>query len=433
MLEFKQISISDFFMAWISLLTLLFIIILSRWEKLPVGLIAIGLVCLIGWLESLDIHEILGAFPVKLFLLLSSITFFFSLAQVNGTLTKIAHLLIHFAKGKVSALPIIFFILPLLLASIGPGNIGAVAMLAPLAMMIAGKTGISAFFMTVMLINGANAGTFSPFSPTGIIADELITELKLNMNPWSQIFLPGLLVQSLIALGCYIFFMTRMKVKNKNLLFNADSLIKSDEPFLVSNCLTIFAILILILSVLLLNADIEIMALILAVFLMMTRAANGKEAVKSVPWKIIFLVSGTSMLINMMEKTGGLEIFINMIAKLSTPENVTGVVAFVAGLMSSYSSSSGVIMPTFIPIVPGLIEKIGGGNPVALVASINVGSHVVDVSPLSTLGALCVASAVKHENKHQLFRRLLIFGVSMSMIGAWVCLFFFGWLGHLFI
>ena len=88
--------------------------------------------------------------------------------------------------------------------------------------------------------------------------------------------------------------------------------------------------------------------------------------------------------------------------------------------------ASGVVMPAFIPTVPSLIAKLGGGNPVAIVSAINVGSHVVDVSPLSTLGAICIANAAPHEDKNKLFRYLMIYGLSMSVFGAIVCYVFFG-------
>ena len=113
-----------------------------------------------------------------------------------------------------------------------------------------------------------------------------------------------------------------------------------------------------------------------------------------------------------------MEILVTWLARIFNPQNVTAVMAFIVGVVSSFSSSSAVVMPTFIPLVPGLIEKMGTGDPVALVSSINVGSHVVDVSPLSTLGALCLANAAKSENKVQLFRHLLIYGLFMSLVGA---------------
>jgi len=64
-----------------------------------------------------------------------------------------------------------------------------------------------------------------------------------------------------------------------------------------------------------------------------------------------------------------------------------------------------------------------------MISSINIGSHLVDTSPLSTLGALCIACAGAHENKPKLFRNLLIWGLSMSLVGALACLLFFGILG----
>ncbi len=54
---------------------------------------------------------------------------------------------------------------------------------------------------------------------------------------------------------------------------------------------------------------------------------------------------------------------------------------------------------------------------------------MVDMSPLSTLGALCIACAPEQEDKSKLFRHLLIWRLSMSVVGGVVCMFFFGILG----
>ena len=86
-------------------------------------------------------------------------------------------------------------------------------------------------------------------------------------------------------------------------------------------------------------------------------------------------------------------------------------------------------MPMFLPMVPGLVTKLAGADPVALISSINIGAHLVDTSPLSTLGALCIACAGQHEDKVKLFRNLLIWGLSMSVVGAIVCYVAFGLLG----
>lgn len=51
-----------------------------------------------------------------------------------------------------------------------------------------------------------------------------------------------------------------------------------------------------------------------------------------------------------MEKTGGLNLFTEALAKVSSPTSVTGMIALLTGIIST-SSSSGVVMPAFIPIV----------------------------------------------------------------------------------
>ena len=50
----------------------------------------------------------------------------------------------------------------------------------------------------------------------------------------------------------------------------------------------------------------------------------------------------------------------------------------------------------------------------------------MDVSPLSTLGALCVAAVADGPTARVLFRRLLIWGLSMTVVGALLCQLFAG-------
>jgi hypothetical protein len=131
----------------------------------------------------------------------------------------------------------------------------------------------------------------------------------------------------------------------------------------------------------------------------------------------------------MLERTGGLDLFTAMIARLSTLETVNGVVAFVSGLVSAYSSTSGVVLPAFLPMAPKLVAQLGGGDVIAIISSINLGSHLVDVSPLSTIGAMCIAAAGADVDKQKLFRELMLWGLAMSVVGGLASyLFFGGWL-----
>jgi hypothetical protein len=57
----------------------------------------------------------------------------------------------------------------------------------------------------------------------------------------------------------------------------------------------------------------------------------------------------------------------------------------------------------------------------AIASSIIVGASLVDVSPLSTLGALCLAHAPLGADRTKLFNQLLAWGLSMAVVGAIVC------------
>lgn len=418
--------------AWLSLSALVIIILISRHERINVGILAMGLAWMIGTFSvGMTTPEIIQLFPWSLFIILFGITLFFGIAQSNGTLEHITRLIIHSARGNSLILPINIFILAVLLSMIGPGNIGAVALLAPFVMPLAGRLGIKAFFITIILVTGANAGTFSPFAPTGIIADLLTSRFGLEMNPWTQIFLPAFLVQAFVALICYLILVGSMRKNPALLHFDVDKILGAPKHLTGFHLITLTAIAGLMVGAIFFRLDIGFLAISLAALLMVFGVSNGDEAFKAVPWNIIMLVCGVSTLVGLMEKTGGLNLFTEALAKVSSPTSVTGMIALLTGIISTYSSSSGVVMPAFIPIVPDLVEKVGG-NPASIVASINVGSHLVDVSPLSTLGAICIANAAPGEDKKKLFRHLLIFGLSMAMVGGGLCYLFFGLLPHWF-
>ena len=130
-----------------------------------------------------------------------------------------------------------------------------------------------------------------------------------------------------------------------------------------------------------------------AVVLTLAKVTDEKRVILEIPWSVIVMVCGVTVLTSLLEKTGGIDLFTTILARFATHRSVTGLIALVTGLVSVYSSTSGVVLPAFLPSVPGLVAKLGGGNPLAIASSILIGGHLVDVSPLSTIGALCIASA----------------------------------------
>jgi hypothetical protein len=57
--------------------------------------------------------------------------------------------------------------------------------------------------------------------------------------------------------------------------------------------------------------------------------------------------------------------------------------------------------------------------------SMNIGANLVDMSPLSTTGAMCIAGISDPAQVRPTYNKLLIWGMSMTIIGALGCYIFF--------
>jgi di/tricarboxylate transporter len=361
-------------LAVISLLALLAAVVAGSFLPVNVGLLSIALAFLVGvLLAGMKLQAVVGGFPAGLFVTLIGVTLLFSQARVNGTLERVAAAAVGLARGRAGVIPIVFFGLALVFASIGPGNIAATALLAPVAMAAAGRAGVSPFLMALMVCSGANAGALSPFAPTGIIANGLMASVGLEGVQWRNYF-NALVAQSFVGfVGFFLFGGTR-------LLFGGaagtvtDSGSAVEASFTWQQKLTLAAIAALIVSVVIFKVDVTIGAFLAAAVLSLARAVDEKEALRAVPWSVVLMVCGVTVLIGVADKTGGMDLLTSMLSGLSTQQSITGVIALVTGVISVYSSSSGVVLPAFLPTIPGLIEKLGGGDALAIASSINVGA-----------------------------------------------------------
>ena len=410
----------------ISLIALMAVVVAGSFLPVNVGVLAIAAAFLVGIpLAGLKLPAIVAGFPAGLFLTLVGVTLLFSQARVNGTLDRISALAVGHARGRAGVIPIIFFLLALVFSSIGPGNIAATALLAPVAMAAAGRAGIPAFLMALMVCCGANAGALSPFAPTGIIANGLMAKIGIENAQWSNYL--GLLVsQSFVGFGGYFLLGGTRLLRAGRGTIAIEDLGPAAAPLDWRQKFTLLVIGTLIVAVLVFKLDITVGAFVGAAVISLARAADEKRALKDMPWGVTIMVCGVTVLIGVADKTGGMGLLTSMLSSFSTQQSITGVIALVTGVISVYSSSSGVVLPAFLPTIPGLIEKLGGGDALAIASSINVGAHLVDVSPLSTLGALCISNAAPDVDRKKLFNQMLVWGLSMCVAGAAVCYVFFG-------
>ena len=423
-------------------------------EDLNVGFLGIAFGIIVGGVfAGTPASKVMNAFPLSLFMILVGVTFLFGMAQTNGTMEKLTAYSIRACKGNTALVPIIIYILATFITTIGPGNIAGCALMAPVAMAIASKVKMPAFLMTLLVVGACNGAAFSPFAPTGIISNGIIAKCApelgipadyLNTLAW-KIHFNSTIAQGFVNIGGF-FVMGGLKWlrEQKGAALDIDELAPKPEPFNAAQKTTLLMVAILIILVVVpglpgmkgvfpkaitnMLSNVGSISFVLSIVLMLTGYGDSKAAVKVMPWSVIMMVCGVSVLIDVMDKAGGLNFLVEVMASVAGPTTICFWTAFVPAVISAYSSSSGVVMPMFLPMTPGLVE-LTGGDPIAIISAIDVGSHLVDTSPLSTLGALCIASAGEEEDKGVLFRKLLIWGLSMSIVSGIVCYVFFGILG----
>ena len=415
--------------ATISLFALLVTIVVSCTMRLHVGFLAIALAWLVGLYAGIGANQVMAGFPTRLFLTLAGVTLLFSQAQANGTLDRIARRAVLYCRGNVGIIPMMFFVLAFVLASVGPGNIASTAIIAPMAMAVAGQVGIPAFLVAIMVGNGANAGAVSPIAPTGGIVNSIMADVGLIGFEWHNYF-NNMAAHTVVAFGAY-FLLGGMKLMGRHhtgeikVPGSAGTEETADWSFDRSHYVTMSVIVALIVGVIFFGVNIGMGAFAGAVLLSLLKVGDELKAVKLMPWRVIMMVCGVTVLISLLNETGGLDLFTRLLAGISTPDSVTAVVSFSTGFISIYSSTSGVVLPAMLPTVPGLAEQLGGVEPIAIASAMNVGGHLVDVSALSTLGALCMAAAPKTEDARVLFNKLMAWGFSMTIVGAAVCYLLF--------
>lgn len=399
--------------ALIAACALIIALVLSMVSKVNVGLIGLAAAWIIGVYVAGDKAEaVMQGFPVSLFLTLSGATFLFAIGETNGTFAGLATRAMRLARGNRLAIPVLFFVIAFCVSAIGPGAIAGVALIIPLAARIGEESDLPPMLTALMVANGANAGNLSPISAVGIIANSRMAAAGLGGHE-ALVMLANLVASLLVAALAYAWFARRL-VQPREPVSSAIAA----APLSVRQLLTCAVFAIWIGVVIFLKANIGLSAFAAGAVLIVLKAGDERAAIARMPWEVILMIGGVATLVALVETHGGTALFSAWIASIASPGTLTGVIAFVTGVISTYSSTSGVVLPMFLPMVPSLVTAVGGGDPLAVALSINVGSSLVDVSPLSTIGALCVAALAGQGERRGLFNQLLIWGFAMSLVGA---------------
>jgi di/tricarboxylate transporter len=401
--------------------------------------------------------EITGGFPGDLFVLLVGLTYLFALAQNNGTVDLVVQWSMRLVRGRLAAVPWIFFFLTALLSAIGA--LFAVAIVAPLAMPFARRYGVNLLLMGMMVVHGALGGAFSPITVYGAFVNETMVNNGLPSNP-TILFVTPLVVNVVVAVGIYLLLGGRRLIGQRVAVPTADqphrervparqgpgaaiapgpaSAIPSSAPVTdeapaparvgYEQVLTLIGLVVLAVGSVAFDLDVGFLALAIAVVLRLA-APKRKDAVGQVSWSTVLLICGVITYVGVLQAAGTVEYISGGITAIGSALVAALLLCYLGGVLSAFASSVG-ILGVAIPLAVPFLQE-GAVSAVGMVAALAVATTIVDVSPFSTNGALILANAPSDIDRDRFYRQMLAYAGVVVVVGpllAWLLLVVPGWL-----
>lgn len=373
-------------MALLSLFSLAAAIFLGFFRKMNTGLVCIGFALLLGKIAGMADRDIIGGFNYSLFLMLLGVTYLFGLAEINGTLKLLTRKITVLAGKHTYMIPVVMYIFATVLSALGPGTIPTTAIMMVFGMTLAVEMKINPAMLAAIIFLGAAGGGMSPLAATGIIGLDLCQGFGLT-GIEMPLLVNGILSSTVYAALVYVAF-GGYKLKS-------DVVLKfSDIPaFNKEQIITLIGIASMVGLVLLFKVNVGLASFTVAMVLSFLRVSDEEQALKKIPWGTLLLICGVGVLMNVIIALGGIDLLSASLASVMSANTATTILGVTAGVMSWFSSTSGVVMPTLIPTIPHIIQQMSiSVNPVEWVTAISMVSNTAGISPLSTGGALALAA-----------------------------------------
>ncbi|MFE4836353.1 SLC13 family permease [Arthrobacter sp. NPDC056691] len=426
---------------------------IGSFTRINAGLIALVAAFGVGtMLVGMPIKEVIGQFPAGLFFILVGATLLFAIVRINGTIDLLAYWAERLAGNRKVLVPILMFLLTAVLASAGAFTPAAIAIVAPVALALGLRFGISTLAMGLVIVQGANAGAFSPVNPFGVLANVMLDEAGASADSL-KLYVYCFVFNAVLAVLAYVLVQWIMKRRaaresgDESAATGADasqdpvrpgadrstaggpgtSVLTVAAPAQVATdpasrqgpikvaatpirVLTLFGLGGLLVLTTVMGIDVGVASLVVALVLICVKPGVQKPAVESMPWSAIILVTGIVTYVGLLEEMGALKELEAGIAGLGDSSLAALIASYVVAVVSAFASTTGtlgVISPIVTPIAMDPVL-----SPIGVITAIAISSSVVDVSPMSTSGALLMASA-QPKDERMFFRALLLWAIAM--------------------
>jgi di/tricarboxylate transporter len=302
-----------------------------------------------------------------------------------------------------------------------------VAIVAPVALRSAAQYRISPLLMGIMVVAGATAGSYSPISPFGIITNGVLASRDLPQNP-GLLFANCLVFNAVVAALVFVAFGGLRLLRRRITLEEAIAGTESDKPdgggLTFYRGATLAGIAILAVTAFAFGSsdrfDIGFAAFVIGLVLVLIAPGEQGAALSRMPWPAILLICGILTYVGVLDQIGTIEYMQDLIAGVGNPIVAALAASYVGGIISAFASTAAVLGAS-IPLAEPILQG-SGLSAIGVITSIAISSAIVDISPLSTNGALLIANA-QDVDERKFFRQLLAWAVGVVIFApflAWL-------------
>jgi len=390
---------------------------IATFRNVHLGVLVLPAACAVGvWLAGMPLRDVVAGFPVSILVLLAGVTCFFGIAQGNGTIDRVLQRLLAAVGAGRGLLPFLFFLITAGVAAMGSPQAGYVVM--PLAMPAARRSGIDPMLMAVAINAGISAGGLAPTSLFGIVTNSTARQAGIDLNPLTLLGAAIVANVALIAAATWLFPGSRTAAAPRD-PGAGPAPAAARAPFTAPQIVTLTCVVGLILSVIIgfslgLEPDIGVIAFGFGAALTLAYPAAGVEGLRRIDWSTILMVGGIVTYVGVLQKMDAVNLLGHAAMTVGTPLVAAFVICLIAGLVSAFASTTG-ILAALVPMAVPLAAS-GGVTGWALISAMGVCASIVDVSPFSTTGALLIASATEDE-RPRLKSLLMRWGFAMVVVG----------------
>lgn len=393
---------------------------LAMWRKTNMGALALVATFLVGtWAFGLSAGDLADGWPVSLMLTLIGVTYLFGIARENGTISRVVAAAVSGVRGRLFWVPWVFFALAAFITAAGAVTPATNAILVPVGLALAHRYGINPILIGISILNGTNAGGFSPIAVYYTIVAGALREAGLDLSP-GPVFAATFTFNLVLNIVAFVVFGGLSLRGRRAGAEEVDAEVAESSQRWGAMQFFTLAVLGAVVVAALLKVDIGFASITGAVVLALVSPTAATKGAQHIAWQVILLISGIITYVSMLQSVDIVEAVSTQIAGLSTPLVVALLLLFVAGLTSAFASTIamfGLLVPLAAPLIGhGDLPLLGFAIALCIAAS------AVDSSPLSTGGALVVANSPAPDQQ-RVFNRLMQWGLTMVAVApvtAWL-------------